>query len=55
MFYFCLSKSNSGNKEITDLDGLLEKLKIESIKPKLAEEEIDIESLMILDEADLKV
>ena len=34
--------------------GLLEKLSIESILPKLEAEEVDLASLMILEEADLK-
>ena len=37
------------------LDQLLEKLSIESIKPKLTDEQIDLDSLLMLSEEELKV
>lgn len=37
------------------LEQLLEKLNIESIKPKLDQEEIDLDSLLMLSEDELKV
>ena len=37
------------------LDQLLEKLSIESIKSKLTQEQIDLDSLLMLSEEELKV
>ena len=37
------------------LEQLLEKLSIESIRPKLDQEQIDLESLLMLNEDELKV
>ena len=48
-------KSSTSNKNIESLSSLLEKLKIEKIGEKLEAEDIDLESLIMLKEDDLKV
>ena len=50
------SVSEAGLSSAADsLDQLLEKLKIESVRPQLEAEQIDLEALLMLDEAELKV
>ena len=51
----CFKNFISSNRSVTSLDQLLEKLSIESIKPKLTEEQIDLDSLLMLSEEELKV
>ena len=52
---FSTIKSSTSNKNIESLSSLLEKLKIEKIGEKLEAEDIDLESLIMLKEDDLKV
>ena len=52
---FVTMKSSTSNKNIESLSSLLEKLKIEKIGEKLEAEDIDLESLIMLKEDDLKV
>ena len=55
MIRFETIKSSTSNKNIESLSSLLEKLKIEKIGEKLEAEDIDLESLIMLKEDDLKV
>ena len=55
MCRFLTIKSSTSNKNIESLSSLLEKLKIEKIGEKLEAEDIDLESLTMLKEDDLKV